>query len=144
MIVMVGGTSMMKFKKGFSVVQLIVMLFILVVSIVVVFAISNNKIREMKKIAFESNVRMLIKGVEVTAMQNSKLTAKDLTSLGIISAGGRETEIGEFTIVSLWPTKVNVKGAKDGPFSGCNVSNATLQTINLVGDMGTDGVISGC
>lgn len=134
----------MKHNKGFTVVELILVGVIIAVVVVVCMVIASGKIREQKIVAFESTVKMLIKGEDFMTLQNSRLTAQELSDQGIVAAGGSKDVISVLTVVSLNPTKISVEANPDGALKGCKVTNATLTNIVRTGTAGADGVISGC
>lgn len=131
-------------NKGFTLIEMVIAAVILVIIIVSSILIANGKINEQRKTAFESTVKMLIKGVDLMTIQNSRLSATELTALDVTAAGGLKAEIIEWNVVSLNPTKVSLKTAKDSKFKGCYINNATINNIVTSGTKDADGVISGC
>lgn len=134
----------MKHNKGFTVIELVVVGVLIAIILIAGAVIASNKIKEQKVVAFESTVRMLIRGVDFMTLQNSRLSASELTEQGIIAAGGNKDDISILTVVSLNPTNIIVEANPAGSLKGCKVTNATLTNISRTGTAGADGVISGC
>ena len=129
---------MLKNKKGFTLVELLAVIVILAIILAIAIPSITGIISSAKTGAFESDVKMIIKGIEynsleasygaegVTPLEVGLLTTDEITALGADSAA-----YTSITIVSLNPVTITVVSTSGSEFGVKTCTACTRSHIDI-------------
>ncbi len=122
---------MLKNQKGFTLVELLAVIVILAIILAIAIPAITGLIRNMSENAFESSVKMLIKGVDYKVLEGEITTANMGTFTDVTLFGGSASDFSSFAITSLEPITINVTGTAGGKFEGYSATGATFTNPNI-------------
>ncbi len=130
---------MLKSKKGFTLVELLAVIVILAIILAIAVPGISNIVDSSRKSAFESNVKMIISGIETAALEASfNGTAgpvETATPTGttvdpsISDFGGNANDYSTFVITDMDPITITLISKDTSKFGGYGVNSATKASI---------------
>lgn len=128
---------MLKNEKGFTLVELLAVLVILAIILTIAIPSITSIVDSTKKSAFESDVKMLIKGVEYKLLQDPGFADGGYTEATVATVdevGGDSNQYDHFEITKINPVTITVVARKGGKFGRLCVQGATFSNIGTVID----------
>lgn len=130
----------MKNKKGFTLVELLAVIVILAIILAIAIPSITGLIESQRRSAFESNIKMIIKGMEYKILEHSSgstepYTFSVTTPADIADFGGDPAQFDSFAATYDAATgiiTVTEAFAKDGgKFSKCCTEEATYNSVSV-------------
>ncbi len=118
-----------KQKKGFTLVELLAVIVILAIILAIAIPAITGLVSNTRKSAFESNVKMIIKGIDYKLLESpgSVSTGDNLANIG--DFGGDPAQYMTFTITSLSPVTITLVAAEGEKFTGWQATGATYNSV---------------
>jgi type IV pilus assembly protein PilA len=132
---MIGGINMLKNKNGFTLIELLAVIVILAVILAIAVPGISGIIDNTKKSAFESDIKMIIVGIEYQALEASYDDTKTAPAVGDITAsiddyGANPANYTSVSITALSPITINATSVANGKFGAWTVTGATKATVS--------------
>jgi type IV pilus assembly protein PilA len=122
---------MNKNKKGFTLVELLAVIVILAIILAIAIPSITGLIDSQRKSAFESNVKMIIKGIEYEMLENPGTVYEGDNYNNLATFGADPAQYDSFTIDDLDPVTVSIVANKDGKFAGYCTKDATYNSVDV-------------
>ena len=128
---------MLKNKKGFTLVELLAVIVILAIILAIAIPGISGIINRAKKGAFESNVKMIITGIEYKIVQFSVDPSVEIPIDGadilatLANYGANTADYTTATLVSKNPVKITIISASTSKFGVYTATNATKASITV-------------
>ena len=121
-----------KIKKGFTLVELLAVIVILAIILAIAIPSITGIIENQRKSAFESNIKMIIKGIEYEMLENPSFDPTSLTyPADLDTYGGDPNQFTMFIItLNSGVIKIDADAKDGGKFSGLCVKDATFNVVN--------------
>ncbi len=129
---------MMKNKKGFTLVELLAVIVILAIILAIAIPSITSIVASTKQSSFESNVKMLIKGIEYKILENPGYDTSTLDETNVDTIGGDPAQYYHFEVTGDNPVEVSIKTASNSKFGVLCVEDANFASVNILGP--TEGV----
>lgn len=125
---------MLKNKKGFTLVELLAVIVILAIILAIAIPGISGIINNARKGAFESDVKMIITGIEYQVLEASIDPAKtapstDTTIDQLDTFGANPANYTAFSITSMSPITVSVTSAATSQFGAWTTVGATKASV---------------
>ena len=124
-------------KKGFTLVELLAVIVILAIILAIAVPGISGLIGNTRKGAFESDVKMIITGIEYKVLEASLNDGITLPSEGsnitssIDEYGADPNNYSSVTIVSYDPVTISVTSKADSKFGAWTATNATRSSVTV-------------
>lgn len=128
---------MLKNKKGFTLVELLAVIVILAIILAIAIPSITGIVSTAKNGAFESDVKMIIKGIEYNALEASTNGTAELplttplTTEQITALGADSTAYTSITITSKNPVTVTVVAKSTSEFGAKTCTACTRSSISI-------------
>jgi len=125
---------MLKNKKGFTLVELLAVIVILAIILAIAVPGISGIINSAKKGSFESDVKMIITGIEYSVLESSVDTSVTVPAVGDILAnlddyGADPTNYTAASITSMNPITVTITSASTSEFGAWTAVGATKSSV---------------
>jgi len=121
---------MNKNKKGFTLVELLAVIVILAIILAIAIPSITGLIDSQRESAFESNIKMIIKGVEYKLLEEP---GHVIDADSVAPYGGDDTQFNGIYIRSVdGVITIDAKAASDGKFAGYCTIEATYNSVTIV------------
>ena len=125
---------MLKNKKGFTLVELLAVIVILAIILAIAVPGISGIINSAKKGSFESDVKMIITGIEYSVLESSVDTSVTVPAVGDILAnlddyGADPTNYTAASITSMNPITVTITSASTSEFGAWTTVGATKSAV---------------
>ncbi len=130
---------MLKKKNGFTLVELLAVIVILAIILAIAIPAITGLVANTRESAFESNVKMLIKGIDYKLLEQpgSVTTGNQLAS--IADFGGDPAQYDYFYVEELTPAiKISVRTTANSKFAGLCAVDSTFGTVTIHGANSTE------
>jgi type IV pilus assembly protein PilA len=126
---------MLKNKKGFTLVELLAVIVILAIILAIAVPGISGIITNAKKGSFESDVKMIITGIEYKVLEASIDSTKTAPVAGDITAtvddyGADPANYTAVSITDMDPITINVTSGADSKFGAWTVTGATKSSVS--------------
>jgi type IV pilus assembly protein PilA len=118
-------------KKGFTLVELLAVIVILAIILAIAIPSITGLIDNQRRSAFESNVKMIIKGIEYELLENPGSVTAGNNFDNLATFGADPAQYDSFTIDSLDPVTVSIVADEDGKFAGYQAASATYNSVTV-------------
>ena len=131
---------MLKAKKGFTLVELLAVIVILAIILAIAVPSITGMINNTRKSAFESDVRLIITGIEYRQLQSGldptipepKAHAVGTgTTAELTDYGADPANYTTFEITSMSPITINLTSSADSEFGAWTTTGATKSSITI-------------
>jgi type IV pilus assembly protein PilA len=125
---------MLKNKKGFTLVELLAVIVILAIILAIAVPGISGIINSAKKGSFESDVKMIITGIEYTVLESSVDPTITVPAVGDIlpnlaDYGADPANYTAASITSMNPITVTVTSAANSEFGAWTATGATKSSV---------------
>jgi type IV pilus assembly protein PilA len=125
---------MLKSKKGFTLVELLAVIVILAIILAIAVPGISGIINSARRSAFESDVKMIITGIEYRILESGVDTSITAPAVGDITAdlasyGANPANYTAASITSLTPITLTVTSAADSQFGAWTATDATKSSV---------------
>jgi prepilin-type N-terminal cleavage/methylation domain-containing protein len=122
---------MLRKKKGFTLVELLAVIVILAIILAIAVPDITNMVANARRDAFQSNVKLIIRGIEYKMLEDLTSVDVDVDALDeLTSFGADPTQYQSFAISDLDPVTVDVVAAQGGKFDGWQATAATYTSVS--------------
>ncbi|MGI6329814.1 MAG: prepilin-type N-terminal cleavage/methylation domain-containing protein [Bacilli bacterium] len=122
---------MKKRRQGFTLVELLAVIVILAIILAIAIPSITGLIDAQRKNAFESNVKMLIRGIDYQLLTDPGSVTVGDNLENVDRFGGDPALYDTFEITNLQPVTVTVVAASGGNFTGWQATGATYTSVNV-------------
>jgi prepilin-type N-terminal cleavage/methylation domain-containing protein len=122
---------MLRKKKGFTLVELLAVIVILAIILAIAVPSITNMVANSRKAAFESNVKLVIRGIEYKLLENpgSVTAAATDVKATLTNYGADPAQYDSFSITSIDPVTVSLVASATGKFAGWQTTGATYTNV---------------
>ncbi|MDD4298313.1 MAG: prepilin-type N-terminal cleavage/methylation domain-containing protein [Bacilli bacterium] len=131
---------MLKAKKGFTLVELLAVIVILAIILAIAVPSITGMINNTRKSAFESDVRLIITGIEYRQLQSGvdptipEPKAHEVgtgTTAELADYGADPANYTAFEITNMSPITINLTSSSDSEFGAWTTTGATKSSITI-------------
>lgn len=126
-----GDKDMNRKKQGFTLVELLAVIVILAIILAIAIPSITGLVANTRRNAFESNVKMVIKGIDYSLLQDPESVTLGDNLANIGQFGGDATQYTSFEITSLNPVTITLVAADGGRFTGWQTTGATFNAVTV-------------
>ena len=127
---------MLRNKKGFTLVELLAVIVILAIILAIAVPTISSIIKSQRKSAFETGVKMLIRGIDYQILQGTTVYDNAATTNVVLSPaekqalGANATDYATVTVTAKTPVTITVSGG--GKYGNCAITSSTFTTLGTV------------